>query len=59
MSNNMNENLLVDPENDDEIVSDPEPEQARYGAGDLDDSVVAEEHVQESIQKLKGKLKEA
>ncbi|MFZ2484382.1 MAG: nucleotide exchange factor GrpE [Minisyncoccia bacterium] len=44
---------------DNEIVPDPEPEQARYGAGDLDDSVVAEEHAQESVSKLKGKLKEA
>lgn len=49
--------------NDEEkdIELDPEPEQARYGVGaeDIDDSVLAEEYAQESISKLKSKLKDA
>lgn len=50
---------MNDTENDNEIVEDPEGKQASYGAGDLDDSVVAEEHANDSIAKLKGKLKDA
>src|SRR3989344_4930973 len=46
-------------EEENDIVPDPEPEQARYGAGHLDDSVVAEEHAGEQVKKLKEKLKEA
>ncbi len=42
-----------------DIELDPAPEQARYGASDLDDSVVEEEFSRDKIKKMKEKLKEA
>ncbi|MEX0932282.1 MAG: nucleotide exchange factor GrpE [Parcubacteria group bacterium] len=48
-------------ENQEDFSIDPEPEQARYGAGEeeLDDSVVAEEAQGASIKKLRERLKES
>ena len=46
-------------EEENDIVPDPEPEQARYGPGDLDESVVTDEYQGDAIKKLKEKLKEA
>ncbi len=46
---------MKDLEQDDEIVPDP----ADDGAGDLDESVLAEDHLGETVKKLKEKLKEA
>ncbi|MBX4181579.1 nucleotide exchange factor GrpE, partial [Candidatus Parcubacteria bacterium] len=48
-------------EHESDFELDPEPEQARYGAGkeNLDDSVVEEEYSAEKVKKLKEKLKVA